>query len=293
MTNSKTVTPFCCDMSDASEQEIRDLHKMCLDAGANIYDEEEGWVNCVGVYNYMGVDEGSDVTSLGYLDSIFNNNLITLSQVPEHLGLASPEDNLVEGAIQEAYIELRGYLGNVVSASNGYRVGTGILFKSPCKDLTRGLTSQEEDIICTVKEFQEYCEQQSHVSTQTSVTPPVTGFTTEPSESHTDGVKPPVWTTECLSQGISFQDGMLVNVNVKEHGFKGKGIVMCHTEKMVIVEIDGVEEAVHIDCISPYEEEVVSQRDKVMGYLEQEFDEEDSNTIYNEILKLGVFKEDE
>lgn len=83
----KKITPFCCDMTGKTEAEIRSLHKMCIDAGGEEYESSDTWVYSLGDYNYMGIDYEDDVISLGYPSDSFCKNLLTLEDVPAHLGL--------------------------------------------------------------------------------------------------------------------------------------------------------------------------------------------------------------
>ena len=213
MTNVKPITPFCVDMSKANEDEIRELHKMCLYAGFKPYESCEYWIKNKPDYNFMGVDEDSDIVAFG--DSWnFDENIINFDQARQHLTL----------------------------------------------------------------------------SPQTSVGAPLKGFNTPLDESHTECVKHTVWTPTCFKEGIPYQVGMQVGLCGTSKTNGHHVTVTAIGKSNVLVDVE--EWCVSKDRVIPYEEVVLSQRDKVMAYLEQEFDEEDSSTIYNEILKLGVFKED-
>lgn len=208
MSNIKPIESFCVDMSEATEDEIRNLHKMCIDAGASDYESAWSWLHGRSSYSYMGIDDDGDMIALD-VTTDYQDNLISLDKVSAHLGLTTP----------------------------------------------------------------------------------VRCFTTGHKQSHSEDLKPLKWTPECLSQGIPFQVGMQVSID--SVNVKGEfNIVTAIGEEFVLLKVDDTEKCVRKEEVLPYKEVVLSQREKVMAYLEQEFDEEDSSIIYNEILKLGVFKED-
>ena len=93
MTNNK-IRPFCCEMSDATEEQIRELHSKCIEAGANDLESDDSWGDGRTDYPFMGVDDENDTLATTHKDlgESFNNNIITLDQVDDHLGLTLEAD---------------------------------------------------------------------------------------------------------------------------------------------------------------------------------------------------------
>ena len=109
MTNTKTIKPFCVNMMGATEQEIRDLHKMCVNAGGEVDNVEtsSNWFLYAHEYNFMGVTLNNCILAT---NQNLRRKLLTLSEVPQHLGLTpteEPEQLKWTVSAQEQGIELQ------------------------------------------------------------------------------------------------------------------------------------------------------------------------------------------
>ena len=88
MTNK--ITPFCVDMTNKSDEQIKWLHDKCLEAGAFEDDTAFIFIRDRTLYPFMGVYADQETYSQSN-PSHFNGLLITLDQVESHLGLTPDE----------------------------------------------------------------------------------------------------------------------------------------------------------------------------------------------------------
>ena len=86
--------PFCVGMDNATKDDIRKLHQMCLDAGQKEQESCDYWIANRYNYHFMGVDHCMHITSY-YYSSNFEGNILTLNQVSEHLASTTPDNDSV------------------------------------------------------------------------------------------------------------------------------------------------------------------------------------------------------
>lgn len=142
------------------------------------------------------------------------------------------------------------------------------------------------------------CEQQSQLSTQTTLNQPDTCFTTKPKQSHTESVKHLKWTDNCQAQGITFQVGMQVSID--SANVQGEfNIVTAIGDEFVLLKVDNIEKCVRKEEVLPYVEddipEVVSQREQVLNYLMNDhgINKFKALDMYDDLFNMGVIKEEE
>lgn len=300
--SNKTITPFCVDMTDATEDEIRSLHQMMLDAGVEEDESVDEFIHYQKYYPYMGCIE-TGTFHYDVVDIDFDFNLITLDQVPSHLGLdIKGDDSLVEGTLEHAYMELNGDLDNTLNASfvldNEYVtfcLGNRHLEKGYYIRCDEALVTPDHNWkkVCTVGQFKEYASNQQKLREISCVKP-------LNDESPYECTKPLKWTLTASQEGVKLQCGMLVKVVVNSTNFEGEGIVEYIGKENVVVNIDDVEDYVHIDCIHPISEKTLEevQREKVVDVLKDTlnldpyvYDKDFCTNVYDKLLGLGVFKE--
>lgn len=74
-------------MSDATEEQIRELHAMCIEDGAEKLEGVRKWIKHQSIYPFMGIDLDGDIVAWceDAVLSQFNNNQIKLGDVEAHL----------------------------------------------------------------------------------------------------------------------------------------------------------------------------------------------------------------
>lgn len=104
MTNK--IKPFCVDMSEATEEEIRWLHAKCLESGAIDCNTVEEFLDEKVSYPFKGIDYAGETLSHSedYLEEWFNNNVITLDRVDSHLGL-TPTSEVTQPSVSDSPIK--------------------------------------------------------------------------------------------------------------------------------------------------------------------------------------------
>lgn len=93
MTNK--IKPFCVDTEaeNLSDEQIKQLHKWCVDAGSDVFEDVYSWVSNKNAYPLMGIDYTNDIIS-HTKGGHFNNNILKFQDVPYYLGVIGSEKSI-------------------------------------------------------------------------------------------------------------------------------------------------------------------------------------------------------
>lgn len=90
---TKTIIPFCVNAKEENltEEQIRQLHAWCVEAGAKNEESVNYWLSGMRDYYYIGVDHNDETLSHNcqYINHHFDDNVIKFKDVRKHLGLDS------------------------------------------------------------------------------------------------------------------------------------------------------------------------------------------------------------